>query len=95
MCLKAVETERKRLRKELRAERIKSRVKQIINNATYKRLAEESKRSWWDKHGWKVLGPTLIAVGAATAWASCTPSPVASPSMSIRIPISNRRIRDG
>ena len=65
VCLVGRTAERDRLRKELSAERLRVRTRQIINDAAYKRLAEASKQSWWDKHSWKVLSPVLLAVGSA------------------------------
>lgn len=64
-CLVAQRAERDRLRRELAAERLRVRTRQIINDAAYKRLAEASKRSWWDRHKLSVLAPALITVGGA------------------------------
>jgi len=64
-CLVARTAERDRLRKELDAERLRVRTREIINDAAYARLAEASKQSWWDKHSWKILAPVLLVVGSA------------------------------
>lgn len=64
-CLVAVKAERNRLRKELSAEKLRARTRQIINDAAIKRLAEEAKPTWWQQHSWKVLAPVLITVGGA------------------------------
>ena len=64
-CLVARSAERDRLRKELSSARLNARVKQIVNDATYRKIAENSKQSWWDKHSWKVLSPILLVVGSA------------------------------
>ena len=64
-CLVAVKAERDRLRKELDAERLRATTRKIINDAAYKNLAEQTKRSWWDRHG----GSVLFAAGAAVGMA--------------------------
>lgn len=64
-CVQAQVAERKRLRTELEAERLRARTKQIINDAAYKRLAEETKSTWWDRNGGSVLFATGAAVGMA------------------------------
>lgn len=64
-CLRAQIAERDRLRAELEAERLRARTKEIINDAAYKRLAEETKSSWWDKNGGNILFASGAAVGMA------------------------------
>lgn len=64
-CLVARTAERDRLRVELEAERLRARTKQIINDAAFKRLAEESRQSWWDRNGSGVLFAGGAAVGMA------------------------------
>ena len=64
-CLVAQRAERDRLRRELSAERLRARTKQIVNDAAYKRLAEAARRSWWDRHKLSVLAPVLVTVGGA------------------------------
>lgn len=64
-CLIAIKAERDRVRKDLSAERLRLRTRQIINDAAIKRLAEEAKPTWWQQHSWKVLAPVLITVGGA------------------------------
>jgi hypothetical protein len=64
-CLQAQIAERKRLRTELEAERLRARTKQIINDAAYKRLAEETRSTWWDRNGGSALFATGAAVGMA------------------------------
>lgn len=64
-CIQAQAAERKRLRTELEAERLRAKTKQIINDAAYKRLAEETESTWWDRNGGGVLFATGAAVGMA------------------------------
>jgi hypothetical protein len=64
-CLIARTAERDRLRIELEAERLRARTKEIINDAAMKRIAEETKQSWWDRYGGGVLFATGAAVGMA------------------------------
>jgi hypothetical protein len=64
-CLRAQVAERDRVRTDLEAERLKARTKEIIANAALQRIAEQSKRSWWDNYGGGVLFSTGAAIGMA------------------------------
>lgn len=62
---KAIQAERDRRRTELEAERLRQRTQGVIYKAAVKRLEEETKRSWWDRH----KGGVLFAVGATVGMA--------------------------
>ncbi len=64
-CLVAIKAERARLRKELSAERLRTRTRQIINDAALQKLVEQSRPTWWQQHSWKVLAPALITIGGS------------------------------
>jgi len=64
-CLVAIKAERDRVRKQLSAEKLRARTRQIINDAAISRLAEQAKPTWWQQHSWKVLAPVLLSVGGA------------------------------
>ncbi|KKN49136.1 hypothetical protein LCGC14_0645840 [marine sediment metagenome] len=64
-CLIAIKAERDRVRKELSATKLQMRIREIIKDAAIQRLVEQARPTWWQLHSWKVLAPTLIAVGGA------------------------------
>jgi len=64
-CLIAIKAARDRLRKELDTERLSIATRKIINDAAYKNLAEQTRRSWWDRHGTAFMFSAGAAVGMA------------------------------
>lgn len=64
-CLAAIRAERDRLRTEAEARELQMRTRRIISDAAIKRLAEETKRTWWERNGGAVLFATGATVGAA------------------------------
>jgi len=63
-CLKAQVAERDRLRTEAEGNELNHRVRRIISDAATKRLAEEVKRSWWERNQGAVLFGLGATIGA-------------------------------
>lgn len=61
----AIKAERKRLRKELGAARLKAAATKIITDALVERLKQEAIRSWWEKNKGTVALVTGIIIGTA------------------------------
>jgi hypothetical protein len=63
----AIKAERKRLRKELGAARLKAAATKIITDALVERLKQEATRSWWERNKGTVLLVTGIVIGTGFA----------------------------
>lgn len=63
----AIKAERRRLRKELGAARLKAAATKIITDALVERLKQEATRSWWEQNKGTVLLVTGIVIGTGFA----------------------------
>lgn len=63
----AIKAERKRLRKELSASRLKAAATKIITDALVERLKQEATRSWWERNKGTVALVTGIVIGTGFA----------------------------
>lgn len=63
-CLRAITAERDKMRTTAEAKELQMRIRRIVADAATKRLAEEVKRSWWERNQGAVLFSLGATIGA-------------------------------